>query len=173
MKVLSNKYSKTLKTLSVDFDWLKIEELKTCFDCISRFENLTELRIKIQEFKGKDPIDDCLSLIGQKCTKLLKLELLFYYSVQISKRFFNVFTQFIALKRLKMMLLAKKQYWKEVSSVSNTANNSKNSTLIILIWQKHSSQMSPFLFQNYNYFESKAKEYFRIHSSIGFTHWKA
>ena len=107
MKVLSNKYSQTLKTLSVDFNWFKIEELKTCTDCISRFENLTELKLRIQEFKSKDPIDDCLSLIGQKCTKLLKLELLFYYSVPISKRFFNVFTQFIALKRLKIRFLEK------------------------------------------------------------------
>ena len=107
MKVLSDKYSQTLKTLKVPFKKLTIEELKTCIDCISRFENLTELKLRIQDFNSKDPIDDCLSLIGQKCTKLLKLELLFYYSVPISKRFFNIFTQFKALKRLKIMFLEK------------------------------------------------------------------
>ena len=77
LKILSDKYSKTMKTLNVTLKSLTAEDLKTCFDCISRFENLLKLTLELKHLnKLKDTIDDCLSLIGQKCNKLLKLDLI-------------------------------------------------------------------------------------------------
>ena len=76
LKTLSNKYSQTMKSLNISFSSLTAEVLKTCFNCITRFENLRELTLSITDFEDiTQPIDDCLSLIGQKCNKLLKLDL--------------------------------------------------------------------------------------------------
>ena len=76
LKIFSDKYSQTLKRLDIALYNLTEEELKTCIECIARFENLKELKLKFGPMKNKEPIDDCLSLIGQKCNKLLKLDLL-------------------------------------------------------------------------------------------------
>ena len=80
------------------------KELKTCIDCICRFENLRKLTLIFQTSKMKEPIDDYLSLIGQKCNKLLKLNLIIDDSVPISDRFFDVFSQFKAIKKLGIHL---------------------------------------------------------------------
>ena len=102
MKIWVNKYSKTLKTLKVILLYMTYEELKTCIDCISRFVNLTELNLCIGSISTEyeQPIDDCLSLIGQKCNKLLKLGLYIDNSISISKNFFDVFIEFKAVKIL-------------------------------------------------------------------------
>ena len=107
LKILSDKYSKTMKSLNFDFmDVIRIttEELKTCFDFISRFENLKELRLEFHLFHIEEPIDDCLSLIGQKCTKLLELSLSIVSSIPISDRFFASFSQFKAIEKLTIRL---------------------------------------------------------------------
>ena len=80
------------------------EDLKTCIECIARFENLKELGLTITGSDITEPIDDCLSLIGQKCNKLLELDLSIKSSVPISDRFFDVFTHFKAIKKLKIEL---------------------------------------------------------------------
>ena len=108
MKILSDKYSKTIKTLDVIFKDMSYEELKTCIDYICRFENLKELKLKLMFDGITEPIDDCLSLNGQKCTKLLKLELIITDTVLISDRFFTIFTQFKAIIKLKITL------WNEI-----------------------------------------------------------
>ena len=104
IKILLDKYSQTMKTLNLWFYCIRIEELKTCIEYISRFENLKELKINIQSMRTTEPIDDCLSLIGQKCNKLLKLELTIDKEVPISDRFFTSFTKFKAIKKLKINL---------------------------------------------------------------------
>ena len=93
MKILSDKYSQTMKTLNIELNDVTIKELKTCIECIARFENLKELKIEIKTVKTIQPIDDCLSLIGQKCNKLLKLDLNIAQSVPISYRFFYIFSK--------------------------------------------------------------------------------
>ena len=100
MKIFSVKYSQTMKSLNVMLSSLTAEELKTCIEYISRFENLRQLSLEFGPMSNKQPIDDCLSLIGQKCTKLLKLDLNIYPSVPISDRFFAAFSEFKALKKL-------------------------------------------------------------------------
>ena len=104
LKILSDKYSQTMKTLGLNFDRMSYKELKTYFDCISRFENLRELKLELIFDGMAEPIDDCLSLIGQKLCKLLKLDLdiINRHSVPISDRFFDGFTQFKAIKILKI-----------------------------------------------------------------------
>ena len=81
---------------------LQSEPLKTCIECIARFENLKELELTIIYCETVQPIDDCLSLIGQKCNKLLKLDLDIGKTVKISDRFFDVFLHFKALQILKI-----------------------------------------------------------------------
>ena len=51
------------------------------------------------------PIDDCLSLIGQKCNKLLKLDLDIYSPIPISDRLFYRFSEFKAIEKLKINVL--------------------------------------------------------------------
>ena len=107
LKILSDKYSKTMKSLNFDFmDVIRItaEELKTCFNCISWFEHLKELKLEFRYWYELEPIDDCLSLIGQKCNKLLKLDLKIITNFAISDRFFASFSQFKAIKKLKIDL---------------------------------------------------------------------
>ena len=105
MKILSDKYSKTMKTLNIRLFNLTAEELKTCIECIARFENLKELKVSISPIDITQPIDDCLSLIGQKCTKLLKLDLSISMNelIPITDRFFASFSEFKAIKKLKIL----------------------------------------------------------------------
>ena len=104
MKILSDKYSQTMKTLDVRLSHLSAEEVKTGIDCISRFENLRQLKLEFRSLESTQPIDDCLSLIGQKCTKLLKLDLSIDRNVPITERFFDVFYKFKAIKILNIQL---------------------------------------------------------------------
>ena len=100
LKILSDKYSQTMKILDVRLDCLTEEELKTCIKCIARFENLRKLELTFYPMKTTKPIDDCLSLIGQKCNKLFELVLSIKQEVPITERFFDVFYKFNAIKRL-------------------------------------------------------------------------
>ena len=103
-KILSDKYSQTIKSLHVYLHYLTEKELKTCIEYISRFENLKELRVTMGSMKISQPIDDCLSLIGQKCTKLLKLDFNIGPSIPISDNLFALFSEFKSIKKLKLLL---------------------------------------------------------------------
>ena len=105
LKIFSDKYSQTLKRLDIALCYLTEEELKTCIECIARFENLKELKLIFVPMKNKEPIDDCLSLIGQKCNKLLKLDLSIDHWVPISEQFFATFSEFETIEKLKI------QFW--------------------------------------------------------------
>ena len=63
------------------------------------------MKVSITSIDITQPIDDCLSLIGQKCTKLLKLDLSISMneSIPISDRFFASFSEFKAIKKLKIL----------------------------------------------------------------------
>ena len=108
VKILSDKYSKTLKALHIRLSRSTAEELKTCIECIARFENLKELIFCINAKDIKEPIDKNFLLIGQKCTKLLKLDLTINSINPISNRFFDKFSEFKAIKKLKMIISDKK-----------------------------------------------------------------
>ena len=104
LKIFSNRYNQTIKTLNLLFCYLTTEELKTCLQYISRFENLRQLKLIIDLQHMSEPIDDSLTVIGQKCIKLFEFGLNFryFYSLPISDRFFNIFTEFKAIKKLKI-----------------------------------------------------------------------
>ena len=104
INILVHKYRQSLKTLDLDIGGFNEEELKSFIECISRFENLQSLTLDFDLMKTTEPIDDCLSLIGQKCNKLLNLYLRIDESVPISEQFFDVFTHFKAIKKLKLYL---------------------------------------------------------------------
>ena len=101
---LSVKYSQTIKTLNITLAYMTSKELKTCIEFISRCENLQSLTLYLPNLHDSEPIDDCLSLIGQKCNKLLKLDLIFGESVPISDQFFDIFSEFKAIKKLKIYI---------------------------------------------------------------------
>ena len=108
MKILSDKYSQTMKTLHLRLLDLTYEELKTCIEYIARFENLKVLTLYLDYLNTTQPIDDCLSLIGQKCNKLLKLDLSIDFRVEITDRFFHTFHEFKAIKKLKIKISPKR-----------------------------------------------------------------
>ena len=64
---------------------------------------LKGIETRIQIF-GDNRTNRCLSLIGQKCNKLLKLDFSIDEDVQISDRFFDIFKEFKAIKKLKINL---------------------------------------------------------------------
>ena len=106
MKILSDKYSQTMKTLDIALYNLTEKELKTCIDCIAQFENLKKLTLHLDNFRTTEPFNNYLKLIGQNCTKLLKLDLHIDKSVPITKNFFSlrVFSEFKAIKKLDIYL---------------------------------------------------------------------
>ena len=102
LKILSDKYSQTMKSLNITVRDMTAEELKTSIECIARFENLKELKLTIGYLKITQQIEDCLSLIGQKCNKLLKLDLSIDFEIPISNQFLEVFSEFKAIENLKI-----------------------------------------------------------------------
>ena len=92
--------------MNVTLNALTEEDLKTCVDYICRFENLQSLTLEFYAMEVKEPIDKSLSLIGQKCNKLLKLDFDIDYSVPITDQFFDVFTQFKSIKKLKIKMIS-------------------------------------------------------------------
>ena len=57
MTILSNRLSHTMKILMVKLCELTAKELKKYFECISRFENLKELRLQFGSLQITEPID--------------------------------------------------------------------------------------------------------------------
>ena len=104
-KILSEKYSQTMKSLKLKLYRLTEEDLKTCIECICRFENLTELILKIDSIEMDEEIDKSLSLIGEKCTKLFKYKLYIGRNAPISYDFFYIFQKYKAIKYLKLYLV--------------------------------------------------------------------
>ena len=102
LKILSDKYSQTMKSLNLYRCESTSNEMKIYFDSISRFENLQSLKLRIDSMEITQPLDDCLSLIGQKCNKLLKLDLEVDDYVPISDQFFDTFSEFKAIKSLRI-----------------------------------------------------------------------
>ena len=101
-KILSDKYSLSMKTLNLKLDYLKAEELKTCIDCISRFENLRQLTLSFDYSNDRELIDESIAIIGKKCTKVFELDLRIKGPVLISDRFFRVLPNFRAIKKIKL-----------------------------------------------------------------------
>ena len=104
LELLVGKYGKSLKGLEVVFVQLSTNDLKTCFAHISRFESLESLDINFDyPCPFTEPIDDCLKLLANKCTKLRELRFNIYdkvFTTLISNRFFYAFTDFRSLERL-------------------------------------------------------------------------
>ena len=102
---LRYKYSQTLKTLNVNLCDMTEKHLKSCVEYIAGLENLRQLKLTLSSKLIKEPIDDCLSVIGQKCTKLFDLNV--KCCIPISQQFFVRFSEFKAIKRLNIQMLCK------------------------------------------------------------------
>ena len=102
MKILSDKYSQTMKTLLLSLEDLTAKEVKTCVEFISRFKNLRQLQLTCSFI---EQIDKHLSVIGQKLSKLLQFVVIISDSVPISYRFFNVFTHFKTIRKLSITVI--------------------------------------------------------------------
>ena len=86
-----------MKSLDVILSRLTAEELKTCIEYICRFENLRKLTLDLIFCETTEAIDDCLSLIGQKCNKLLRFQFINYCFTTRSDQFFNSIVEFKAI----------------------------------------------------------------------------
>ena len=116
MKILSDKYSQIITLLNAKFYRNSYNDLEIYFDYISRFENLRVLRLELQQRRQSM---DCLSLIGQKCTKLLELELNVRKYSPISHRFSHSFSEFTSIKKLKFVSLYGKVLKGSIRSLKN------------------------------------------------------
>ena len=103
MMKFSDKYSRTMKILDVWFEYMSEEELKTCIECIARFENLKELKLGL-DLQTTEPINESIALIGRKCINLLKLNISFSGNIIINNQFFDTISEFKAIKKLKIDL---------------------------------------------------------------------
>ena len=85
MQILVDKYSQSLKKINASLIDLSAEELKTCFDCFSRFENLKELKLEFYRMKTNEPIDNyspsifvAFDHVVDISQELIQIGLLFY-----------------------------------------------------------------------------------------------
>ena len=101
LEILNTKYGKTLKGLKIGFFELSSDELKTCFAHISRFESLESLELELEflNLNSEEPIDGCLKLLANKCTKLTELRFETYQPIIFNRIFFS-FSEFRSLERL-------------------------------------------------------------------------
>ena len=104
MEILSDKYSKTIKSMKISVWGLNEEELQSCIECISRFENLIQLTLDFGPMNIREPLDEILFTIGQNCTKLLKLDFKMHERIRLTHHFFDIFYEFKAIKKLKIEL---------------------------------------------------------------------
>ena len=66
------KYGTSLKAIEIVLYRLSSDELTTCFAHISRFESLESLELDIKCYI-EEPVEKCLKLLANKCTKLREL----------------------------------------------------------------------------------------------------
>ena len=104
LKALVRKYEKTLKGLDIRLSVVSLDELKTCFAHISRFESLESLRIEILFGTTIESIEEYLQMLAKKCTKLKILKFHSAYS-GTSQRLFFAFSEFRSLERLDISLV--------------------------------------------------------------------
>ena len=104
IKILSDKNSQTLNTFYVEFESLTEEELKTCIECICRLEKLKRLKMYFNSWENTEHIENSLSMIGQKCTKLSQLEFHVEHVMPIPNHLFDAFSHFKDITKLGIRL---------------------------------------------------------------------
>ena len=75
LELLVNKYGTRLKGIQIELNGKDLDELKTCFAHISRFESLESLELEIQYYDSEQAIKECFILLANECTKLRELGL--------------------------------------------------------------------------------------------------
>ena len=66
LKILSDKYSQTMKILILELCYMSAEELNTCFYCISRFDNLMELSLNVKiDYLTEEEMKTCIECIDR------------------------------------------------------------------------------------------------------------
>ena len=75
MEIFVNKYGTSLKGIEIELNGKDLDELKTCFAHISRFESLESLELEIQYYDSEQAIKECFILLVNECTKLRELGL--------------------------------------------------------------------------------------------------
>ena len=99
LELLVNKYGTSLEGLSIVWRDISADHLKTCFAHISRFESLESLELLFIWCNIKEPIEECLKLLANKCTKLTELRFKTLSSV-ISNRLLFALSEFRSLEKL-------------------------------------------------------------------------
>ena len=103
IKILSDKYCQTLKTLElkIRFDDMDDKEVKT-FGQNFRFNDLRKLCLALNFLGSGQLIEECLSMIGHNCPKLTDLTII---SLSISTNTLTIFSKFKALKKLNLVFM--------------------------------------------------------------------
>ena len=92
--------AKVLRRFGSTLNHLSSDDLHKCLTLISRFESLESLRIDIFSVEtNAEPIDECLKLLANKCTKLRELR---FKTICPTVFFNNIFSlsEFRSLERL-------------------------------------------------------------------------
>ena len=105
MKILSDKYRKTLKRINIKFTDLTAEDLKTCLTQLSLFKNLRSLNLTIDSNESQQNfIDECLEQMTRNCVKLKNFRLEINDNSLISDDFFAVLSHLKSIERLEIVL---------------------------------------------------------------------
>ena len=99
MELFVAKYGKSLKVVRFYFKYMSSDDLHKCLTLISRFESLEGLELEIN-YSHEEPIDECLKLLANKCTKLREFYLRIINSSVISDNIFFTLSEFRSLERL-------------------------------------------------------------------------
>ena len=101
MKILSDKYRQTLKTLGLKIRFYDMNDKeKKAFSQNFRFNDLRKLSLALNFSGSGQPIVECLSMVGQNCPKLSDLTII---SLSMFKNYFTIFSEFKAIEKLNIM----------------------------------------------------------------------
>ena len=103
---MSDKYNKTMKTLYLSLCLTSEANFATNVNYVCRLENLRVLELSF-DLEIKQPTDKVLALIGQKCNKVMKLDLTINASLPESDQFFTALSEFKSIRKLKIELCKK------------------------------------------------------------------
>ncbi|XP_054161584.1 uncharacterized protein LOC128959615 [Oppia nitens] len=103
LKILSDKYWETMKTIKIYTYHMIGHQLKNALTHISQFNNLESLGLSISIFdEDIQVIDENIAEISKNCVKLKKLNFTLNNESVISNKFFNAFNKLQSIEKLSL-----------------------------------------------------------------------
>ena len=101
-KKFCEKYSNALTFINVVLCFITDQEVEECLLSISQLKNLEKLNICFGNLQSEPSLDG-LAMIGHKCTKISKLNLVLTAYAQISEEIFDILSAFKSLRSLSIL----------------------------------------------------------------------